>query len=81
MKRALRNTSRQAPLTPRIPESPQTQPDLKVEAALYRALQFERQNNAKLRHQIQKIEGVMANWRAKKAAKFLARELAKKGKS
>lgn len=85
MQRKLRNLSRQAPLTPSIPESvtnlvTHTRPDLKVEAALYRALQYERQRNARLTRQIEAQERVMANWRAKKAAKFLARELAKKGR-
>ncbi len=80
MIRKLRNSSRQAPLTPRFdyakaPTAPAPTPDLKVEAALYAALQFERARNAALTKQIKNLERAFTDFRAKGVARGISKRM------
>lgn len=66
MKRELRNTSKLAPFTPMPPApppAPTTTPDLRVEAALYAALLFERERNKHLSLEYRKLEAKFNTFR------------------
>jgi hypothetical protein len=80
MQRSLRNLSRLAPLTPHIPEPAgerpaRTTPDLKVESALYAALQFERQRNAALVKKYHDLDKAFSLFRAKGIARGISKNM------
>ena len=70
-----RNTSTLAPLTPAFQPETHITPDLKVEAALYDALQIERKRNDRLVQRIITLESLLKKWKVRGYARHVARQL------
>jgi len=73
-----RNTSALPPLTPSgafNQTAPHTVPDLRVEAALYDALQSERRRAERLVQKILYLESLLKKWKTRGYVKCVARKL------
>jgi hypothetical protein len=72
------NNATLPPLTPSGAFNQTTQhtvPDLKVEAALYKALQSERHRSERLVQKILYLEGLLKKWKTRGYVKCVARKL------